>query len=303
MAEPYGLSRSLARLLLPLAFLALLSAILVTGPASALTPVRPSISTEAPLPVPGAFRLSASNGYTVYVIAAPPRGDSSSYMLIYASARGKGVFYKAPAMVAETSMQSDLGELGQISVSFHRTAQPTSASCGKETVRFDSGKYEGAIDFHGEEGYTNVEATTAPGNIDYLLSVACGGVFFGGGPSGRARGASLSVRNPALGPELSVSKSRPGAVAEITASTSEYSNGILSERFLRLRMPSKGFSYDRRLRTATVRPPRPFAGRARFDLGKKAAQRWSGDLTVDLPGRARVPLTGPALRATLSPTR
>lgn len=67
-------------------------------------------------------------------------------------------------------------------------------------------------------------------------------------------------------------------------------------------MPGGDFTYDRRLRTATVHPPAPFAGSARFDLGKKAGQRWGGDLTVDLPGRAGVPLTGPALRATLVPS-
>ena len=66
-------------------------------------------------------------------------------------------------------------------------------------------------------------------------------------------------------------------------------------------MPGADFTYDRHLRTATVSPPAPFAGSAHFDLGKKAGRRWSGDLTVDLPGRTATPLTGPTLRATLSP--
>jgi hypothetical protein len=46
----------------------------------------------------------------------------------------------------------------------------------------------------------------------------------------------------------------------------------------------------------------PFAGSARFDLEAKAGRRWSGDLTVDMPGRADVSLTGPPLRASLSPS-
>lgn len=83
---------------------------------------------------------------------------------------------------------------------------------------------------------------------------------------------------------------------------SEYSSGISIQRFTSQWVPGVAFRYDRRLRTATVRPPAPFAGSAKFDLGKKAGQRWSGDLTVDMPGRAGVPLTGPALRATLSPS-
>jgi len=302
MTEPYGLRRPVARLLPPTTLLALLCALaLGAGSARASSSTQPRSAPTTPLPIPGAFRLPASNGYTLSVVAAPPRAGSSGSLLIFASAKGKGAFYKAPATLTETSMQADLGELGEISVSFHRTGEPTSASCGKETIAFDSGEYEGKIDFHGEEGYTSLEASAAPGNIDYFLSAVCGTIV-STGPPGRARGAALFVRNPALGPQLSVRESRPGAAAQIAAWTSEYSNGIRSERFVRLRMPGEDFSYDRRLRTATVSPPVPFAGSARFDLGKKAGRRWSGDLTVDLPGRAGVPLTGPALRATLGPS-
>lgn len=67
-------------------------------------------------------------------------------------------------------------------------------------------------------------------------------------------------------------------------------------------VPAAAFRYERRLRTAAVGPPAPFAGSAKFDLGKKADQRWSRDLTVDMPARTGVPLTGRALRATLSPS-
>lgn len=110
------------------------------------------------------------------------------------------------------------------------------------------------------------------------------------------------MRNPALGPELSVHKRRPGAAAQIAASTSEYSDGILIDRYEQLQMPGRDFTFDRHLRTASVHPPDPFSGSAQFDLRKKAGRRWSGDLSVDLPGRSGVPLTGPTLRATLIPS-
>jgi hypothetical protein len=253
--------------------------------------------------VPGGFQLPASNSYTLDVIAEPARAGSPAYLFVFVTKRNGGVRYQAPATVTNTSMHADLGELGEISVSFQRTNQATSAPCGKETVRFDSGRYEGKIEFHGEEGYADVEATSAPGSMEFLLSgLLCDEDLFNFDDSPRrARGAELHVRNPALGPELSVSKKRPGAAALITASMREYRDGISIERVTGLRMPGAAFRYDRRLRTATVRPPAPFFGSARFDLGKKAGRRWSGDLTVDLPGRSGVPLTGPTLRATLSP--
>jgi hypothetical protein len=262
-------------------------------------PAASPAASSKPLPVPGAFRLSGSNGYVIYVLAVPPRAGRSGRAFIFTSAKDKGARYSAPAMVTETEIQADLGGLGEISVNFHRTNQAAVAPCGKRTIRFDSGSYEGKIDFEGEEGYTSVEATSAPG----IFPWPCGVSIVESGRSERVRGAVLYLRNPALGPELSVRKSRPGAAAEIAASTSEYSNGISIERFASLRMPSADFVYDRRLRTATVRPPAPFTGSAKFDLGKKAGRRWSGDLSVDLPGQSGVPLIGPTLRATLVPSR
>lgn len=231
-----------------------------------------------------------------------PHAEAPGKLLLIASAQGKGVTYSAPATVTETSIEADLGELGEISVAFQRSNRAATVPCGKRTIRFDSGQYEGRIDFHGEEGYTSVEATTAPGNIDFWLGGFCGGGFVESSPPEPVRGAALFVQNPALGPELSVRTSRPGAVALITAWTREFNNGISIERVVGLRMPGAGFSFDRSLRTATVRPPEPFSGGARFDRSMKAGRRWGGDLTVDLPGRADVPLTGPVLRATLEPS-
>ncbi|HEU5064061.1 MAG TPA: hypothetical protein VFT79_13060 [Solirubrobacterales bacterium] len=277
------------------------AASLMAAPTWAASSPQPRVAPKA-LPVPGAFQLPASNGYTFDVIAVPPRGDRSASLLIFVSKKGKGVRYVAPATVTEASIQADLGELGEISVSFHRTNQATSVPCGKEAIRFDSGRYEGKIDFHGEEGYTSVEATSVPASIDYFLSGLCGESVFEVEVPRRLRGAELYVRNPGLGPELSVRKRRPGAAALITAWMSEYTNGISIQRFTSLRVPGGAFTYDRRLRTATVRPPAPFAGSARFARSKKAGQRWSGDLTVDMPGKAGVPLTGPALRAKLVPS-
>lgn len=286
-------SRPLLAFLLALACWAVLEA----APASASS-VQPRAASKRALLVPGAFRLPASNGYTLYVLAAQPREGRPGKVLIFVTAKGREVIYSAPATVTETSIQADLGELGQISVAFQRTGKPTDVSCGKTTVSLDSGDYEGTIDFRGEEGYTSVEATMAPG----LFTGFCSGGFLAGGPGRYHGGAELYVRNPALGPELSVRKSRPTAAAQISASTSEYRNEILIERFASLRIPTADFTYDRRLRTATLRPPAPFSGSARFDLDKKAGRRWSGDLSVDLPGSSGVPLTGPTLRASLVPS-
>jgi hypothetical protein len=219
---------------------------------------------------------------------------------MFVSGEHGGVTYSAPATVTETSIQADLGDLGEIAVTFHPSGRPARArpECGGKPVSFDSGYYEGRIDFHGEEGYTEVEATSVPGNIDFLLNVLCASVSGRtGGPF--APGAELRVRNPQLGPELSVVKNRAGAPALFSVGVSEYREGISIRRLKALFMPPRTFSYDPKLQTATLLPPAPFDGMARFDRRRRANRRWSGDLTIDMPGRADVPLTGNKLRASL----
>lgn len=305
MADPHGDPHFRGRLPAALGLLMAtlcIAAVLAPRSASAAPVLMRTQALTPRLPVPGGFVMQASNGYTLLVLGVPPRERRPSSVEIIAFAKNSTAVYDVPATVTETSIQADLGDLGQISLTFQRTNHAAVGHCGKRKVSFDSGHYEGRFEFHGEEGYTSADVTSVPVDVDHLLEFFCGEVLIsessGGGPS---RGASLDIRNPALGPDLSVTKSKPGAAAQITAGTSEYVNGISIERYIRLRMPSKDFTYDRRLRTATVRPPAPFSGSAHFDRTKKAGRRWSGNLTVDLPGESDVPLTGPSLRAQLSP--
>ncbi len=273
-------------------FLAALLILAAPGRATAAEPLYP----------PGGFELPASNGYTMRVVGMPSRGHHPAAVDIVLAKPGEFVEYTAPATVTETSIQANLGALGEISVAFQRSGQAESVGCGRQKIHLDSGAYDGVIDFHGEEGYASVEATTAPGSGEYVQWI-CGEFVTGGsGNFGqRSRGAALRVRDPALGPGLSVAKRRPGSAAEIRASMSEWDDGISILRSVGLRIPGPDFGYDPNLRTATLRPPAPFAGTARFDRAMKAGRRWSGNLTVNMPGKAAVSLTGPLLRATLVP--
>jgi hypothetical protein len=258
---------------------------------------------DEPLPIPPGFQLQAGNGYTL-IVSSFGLARRAESLLLTVGKKGQEVSYEAPATITETSIQADLGALGQISVEFQRSGKSTSVRCDEEqeAIGFDSGSWVGTIDFHGEEGFTDVEATSAPGYVDRaILGPFCGGVV-SGGTSERAKGAALYVRNPGLGPTLSVYKHRPGAAALIVARLSEWDEGIRIDRARGEWMPGDDFSYATDLSAATVTPPGPFTGSARFDLGAKAGRRWSGDLTVDMPGRADVPLTGPLLRAELDPS-
>lgn len=251
--------------------------------------------------VPSAFLLQGSNGYSIAVFAFQAREGHSATVEITARKGHMSVTYSAPAAVTETSIAADLGALGQISVNFQPNGQLITRpfKCARQKIVEVAGSYEGVISFHGEEAYTDVQATSVPADLRLELGAACGFVTSGGGGSPNPLSAELYVRNPGLGPSFSVVKARPKSPARFFVEDSEYEAGISITRYASLAMPASSFRYRANLQTATVHPPAPFSGTARFDRRKKANRRWAGDLAVDLPGLAKAPLTGPLLRAGL----
>jgi hypothetical protein len=53
------------------------------------------------------------------------------------------------------------------------------------------------------------------------------------------------------------------------------------------------------LAEAIIEPAAPFSGAATFHLDDAKTASWTGDLAVDLPGLAKMPLTGPKITAGL----
>ena len=165
---------------------------------------------------------------------------------------------------------------------------------------FASGYYEGTINFHGEEGYTEVEASRAKGDASLALDAICpANSTSGTGPG--LPGAELRVRGKHANsaPSLAVVENNPRAPVQLEVNTHERHDEIVIERTIRMKASREAFNYDAKLRTATLRPPSPFSGTARFRHTGRRRSRWEGNLTVDLPGRSGVHLTGRHLRASL----
>jgi hypothetical protein len=252
--------------------------------------------------VPPGFTVKASNGYSIFAIATPESAGEPGRLGLFVIGKRDGAIYFAPATVTEKSIQADLGELGQISVVFHASGEVRTerSECGGKPISFDSGYYEGTIAFHGEQEYTEVDTTAGRGNLGFLLSLVCPGIS--GGRSAFYAGAELDLRTAGHrpGPRLMVIKNRPDARTRLEASCSERHDGISILRFTSMVAPVSAFEYDPRIRTATVRPPAPFSGVGRFHRSAEPANRWTGNLTVDLPGRRDVKLAGGGFRASLA---
>ncbi len=253
------------------------------------------------------FRVEASNGYSILALASSERADGRGDIALIVYRKDAGALYAAPATVTPTKLSADLGGLGRISLDIapsgvKRTLRST---CGGKPVTFEPDTYRGVFEFHGEEGYAEAEAVTLPEYARFYLDFGCdivsrGEVRGAGLPGARLKLRAGSGHNRL---DLQVNENRPGAHSIFEAEVKEKRGRIEIARSVTARVPSNAFDYDPLLRTATVDPSAPFAGHATFRRAASPAQRWSGSLSVDFPGRSDVSLTGPGVRATLVHSR
>jgi hypothetical protein len=282
--------------------------VLLAFSAVAVVVPAPAAATDSDLKHAFAFRVEASNGYDILAFASNQRADGQGDIALIVSRGNASVIYVAAARLTATSIEADLGRLGEVSLEVMPSGKTRKVrmSCegeGPETVSFEPQSYRGSFEFHGEEGFTEATTSSPTEYTRFFFDLICGSV--GGGESYGARlpGARLGLRSHRGSSHLrlQVNKNRPGARARFEVESKEERQGIWISRTRTLRAGAGAFDYDRLLETATLAPPAPFSGHATFHRGAATANRWSGNLTVDLPGRSDVPLTGAGIEATLVP--
>lgn len=252
-----------------------------------------------------AFRLKASNGYRIFVLASRQPGKPRGELAVIVGSRRDAVIYATRAVVEEAGIHADLGELGRIDLEYVRLKGKEKYSCGSEgeVSYLARGEYRGVFELHGEEGYTEARATRLRADESILYDLVCADP----GGSGEATGPTLQgARLRAVlrqGADSAVSfeitKNRPSAPSSFQVLTRERRGEIRIQRSAEAIVGAGAFRYDPRLRTATVSPPAPFEGSATYRREAPLRNRWSGDLTVDLPGRSDVPLVEPGFRLSL----
>jgi hypothetical protein len=252
-------------------------------------------------PPPGAFLVKGSNGYSIFVAGFAARAGERAAAIIFVYGKRGSATYVAPAKVTETSIDADFGSLGKIAVVFQASGQPRTEhpECSDDSVTFDSGYYEGTIAFHGEEGFTEVDATQASGSIGFLLSALCPGIGGSRGPFLPGAELKAALKGSRRDVHLKVVKNHRNARTHLEVDASEARNGISISRYTSIFAPPQAFEYDPLVRRAIIRPPAPFSGTAQFHRNAKPANRWTGNLMVDLPGRSNVKLTRRGMRTSL----
>jgi hypothetical protein len=214
--------------------------------------------------------------------------------------------YGAPATITASRFEADLGALGRIALNISPSGREKTlrSRCTDEQgpFTFEPQVYSGSFAFHGEEGFAEASTAAPREYTRFLLDILCAGAGSGeiggqGLPGARLR---LHSRRGSFHLSLQANKNRPKAGTRFEVETHEKRGQIAISRSRALWAGSAAFAYDPLLRTATLAPPAPFSGHASFRRDASAANRWSGNLSVDLPGRSNVPLTSAGIGATLS---
>jgi hypothetical protein len=252
----------------------------------------------------GTFGLQGAHGFSIVVIAFSRPHFRHGEVVVFAFKRGEAVVYFAPARVTATTIDADLGQIGEIAVEFQPNGPPerVDASCKRGgSVTFEPGAWVGAVELEGEEGFTEVHRGRAKAMASPFIEAGCGGTRIGETVRSDVVGARLVARSASKrsGLFLQANKNHPGARVYLEASIEERRAGLIVSREVGGYFPPSAFEFATSLQSAVLDPPAPFAGHATFHRSAKPANRLTGNLSVDFPGRLDVPLAGGRFKAAL----
>lgn len=264
------------------------------------------------------LRVKASHGYEGWVATEGHKRVTLTLhkgsTVVEARTRGR---------VTRRGIEAKFGELGEISVRFRGGPFQSGPGvkghrCRGRKSELEKGVFSGTIRFRGENGFARVDAVRAAGYVQRQYRRVCRGSSLGDALSAafarllrdvrltvlRASGrvgdanvvleASAADLRPLLGPGY-------GFEYTVSARSMERRNGVRLRRGVSARAGEGSFLFHLEKgeapRSATVAPPNPFTGTARYLKGPGLPASWAGSLAARLPGAGLVALTGSSFRA------
>jgi hypothetical protein len=254
-----------------------------------------------------AFELDAE-GFTIGVIVSNNDGDVSAAILLN---RGPQIaYYTTPAKVTAERVTARFGSLGELDYRFTPKRNGSIDCIGAEE---GEAEFDGTFVFTGENGYVHIEAGHAEGSFQiYPEPRNC--------PRKRlARRAAQSRPSYAVpyhpfysdkGATLNASAGSraEGRIREVAAfdeggrgphrvavfgTLAEEREGMTVTRGVQLGAGAGSFRWNLERGTATLRPPPPFTGSAKFIRhGHEGHGTWKGSLAMPILGGESVELAG-----------
>jgi hypothetical protein len=224
--------------------------------------------------------------------------------------RGEVAYYYVRARVGAGTVKARFGRLGMLDLRFAPSRGSGPLGCGADEDGLQPGRFRGAIVFHGEHDYANVDAGSARGWFATVPREGCGTDRRRAPRTAAARAsrvgpiaetgarliASMSPRIPDLY-FYAVPAGRRGTerVASLGVLRSETRGAMRIERGAQVLGGAKTFEWDLGRGIARVEPPAPFTGRAFYRRGAPGRPaRWTGSLRVPILGGKPLRLTGSA---------
>ena len=280
-------------------------------------------------PESAAFTVAGSDGYRVNVKSErgqvtvvvsrqrPPMATFSAAGRLIPPNRGDytaSTYWARATSEDPSTIDADLGPVGRISVAFHPDGRShattvdlsgkTEGCVGATKIVRRLGTFVGTISFHGENGYTAVDLTSAPGSVGVSPFRNCSTRVdhrpgAGTPPKGRTS-VSLALDGAGDAPSFYASAAfyafdAAGPPAFIAISAEALDSETFVFRGAHAVGRPSGFLLDDGASGLRIAPPAPFFGTATYRDGPHSPPSWKGDLAVEFPG-LRLPLTGPDFR-------
>jgi hypothetical protein len=267
-------------------------AALLVAPASATAKPAFRRHSKEPPSVPLEFRVRGTEGYTADVFGIPARRGAKATVGVQIWNADSASTYEVPGKVGRDWFNADFGPYGVVSVHFRRRGvKRLKSRCGREPTLYLAGRFTGSFEFHTEGDYTNIPRRRLSVEPLYRFPGEC---VTDGGTEGGSPGVFLRVY-PRYG-EVTVVQNRPDAPVRVSTSIEFRSHGVEVAKLVEVFAPPSSFSWSSNLERASLSPPLPFSGSARYEYLGGTKSHWTGNLKVDFPGIPRFRLTrGPSL--------
>jgi hypothetical protein len=308
-----------------LAATAVVGALAAPAGASAAKPRRYRISASVSAEVQG----RSSGGFEYFFSTLGPRGD-----ILWLTQRPGRTLEGGEANVAyflalhgrsdfdDGKLDAKIGRLGHFRARFIPNATKTEklpeGCTGKPTIS-EKGVFVGSFVFHGERGFTQIDARRERGTVVRRGATSCPAANPSRHRRHRSPGTTKAERERRRH-EFRLLAGDPDGVVSLQAELQESPEAeegspttfqaSMTERVGRLVVSRNASTISfgataaatfqvPNLAEASLTPPAPFSGSATFHLDEPRKATWSGDLAVELPGAGEVPLTGDGIVAGL----
>jgi hypothetical protein len=262
------------------------------------------------------LELKASNGLHAHI-----ENSEDGVVTLELRRKGQIVNYEVPGKVTEAGLTVRFGRLGLIDVTFTPTKTLNSTEPGEgctgapRTLR--EGVFAGTIDFTGEREFVRIEAPQATGSMSVISQWECPEAeamdpfarvarllaATSRDEKGERESATLSAgsRGCSCYFAAGVHHRRSGGKSIFLGVKLEKREGMEIERGTQVSGPVSAFQFDHVVGTATLRPPSPFRGHARFAARSQGRGLWRSTIRVPLLGADPIDTGGPGFAAILRP--